>query len=104
MKFEVVRGVAGPCLVIDELRLAGPKPWGGGTAILSFNVDDSRIPRIAELEKRIDHLVKAIEEAPHHDDCPASTRWDQATPGYNITDMENLYCDCWKHDALCGGS
>ena len=28
--FEVVSGCEGPCLLMDDLRIAGPKPWGGG--------------------------------------------------------------------------
>lgn len=32
-KFEVVRGVEGCCLALDDTRIAGPKPWGGGTVI-----------------------------------------------------------------------
>jgi hypothetical protein len=28
---EVVDGVEGPCLVLNDRRIAGPKPWGGGT-------------------------------------------------------------------------
>ena len=34
--FEVVRGVEGCCLVVDDVRIAGPKPWGGGTVIHTF--------------------------------------------------------------------
>lgn len=32
-KFEVIRGVEGCCLALDDTRIAGPKPWGGGTVI-----------------------------------------------------------------------
>jgi hypothetical protein len=28
---EVIGGVEGPCLAINNYRVAGPKPWGGGT-------------------------------------------------------------------------
>ena len=31
--FEVIRGVEGCCLALDDTRIAGPKPWGGGTVI-----------------------------------------------------------------------
>lgn len=37
--FEVVRGVEGCCLVLDDLRIAGPKPWGGGTVIHAWETD-----------------------------------------------------------------
>ncbi len=32
-RFEVIRGVEGCCLTLDDTRIAGPKPWGGGTVI-----------------------------------------------------------------------
>ena len=32
-KFEVIRGVEGCCLALDDTRIAGPKPWGGGEVI-----------------------------------------------------------------------
>ncbi len=40
---EVVDGVEGPCLVINELRVAGPKPWGGGTVVQSWRVSRDQI-------------------------------------------------------------
>lgn len=43
IKIEVVSGAEGPSLqIVDEnggYRLAGPKPWGGGSVIHSFEVD-----------------------------------------------------------------
>ena len=43
IRFEVVSGVEGPCLCIVNdsggFRLAGPKPWGGGTVKHTFSVD-----------------------------------------------------------------
>lgn len=41
---EVINGVAGWALSVNDCRVAGPKPWGGGTVLKSWNVD------IAELE------------------------------------------------------
>lgn len=41
--FEVVAGPEGHCLCIcgenTGFRLAGPKPWGGGTVVHKFEVD-----------------------------------------------------------------
>lgn len=34
--FEVVQGVEGCCLLLDNERIAGPKPWGGGRVIRSW--------------------------------------------------------------------
>lgn len=45
---EVVSGVEGPCLCVSDesgsgLRIAGPKPWGGGTIIHRFKVDAAEL-------------------------------------------------------------
>ena len=53
MRVEVIKGVEGLCLAIDDRRVAGPKPWGGGHVIHSFTVDEKRVSRIAELESKI---------------------------------------------------
>lgn len=37
--FELVRGVEGDCLVLDDTRICGPKPWGGGRVIKTFHTD-----------------------------------------------------------------
>jgi hypothetical protein len=37
--FEIVRGVEGDCLVLDNTRICGPKPWGGGRIIKTFHTD-----------------------------------------------------------------
>ena len=38
-KFEVIRGVEGCCLALDDTRIAGPKPWGGGTVIHAWETN-----------------------------------------------------------------
>lgn len=38
-KFEVIRGVEGCCLALDDMRIAGPKPWGGGEVIHAWETD-----------------------------------------------------------------
>ena len=38
--FEVIRGVEGCCLALDDTRIAGPKPWGGGTVIHAWETDE----------------------------------------------------------------
>lgn len=35
---EIVSGKEGQCLIVNDLRVAGPKPWGGGTVIKRFQV------------------------------------------------------------------
>lgn len=38
-RFEVIHGVEGCCLALDDTRIAGPKPWGGGTVIHAWETD-----------------------------------------------------------------
>ena len=41
-KFEVVRGMyGGYCLALDDTRIAGPKPWGGGTVIHAWETNET---------------------------------------------------------------
>jgi predicted transcriptional regulator len=35
---EVVAGAGGACLIINDTRVAGPKPWGGGRVTHTFKV------------------------------------------------------------------
>lgn len=39
---EVISGCEGPCLAISDYRVAGPKPWGGGSTThkWSMQIDD----------------------------------------------------------------
>lgn len=47
---EVVRGPEGPCLLVNEYRVAGPKPWGGGTVTHEWRVDANMLrSRLAEI-------------------------------------------------------
>lgn len=38
IEITVVDGVAGPSLYIDDYRVAGPKPWGGGSQTITWKV------------------------------------------------------------------
>lgn len=38
IQIEVVSGVEGPSLYLDQYRFAGNKPWGGGQIIHSWKV------------------------------------------------------------------
>ena len=40
---EVVGGRAGECLCINDRRVAGPKPWGGGAVVRRFEVPISEL-------------------------------------------------------------
>ena len=49
----VVRGVAGPSLYINDYRVHGSKPWGGGTMLYEFNVDIDEIDEALKPELTI---------------------------------------------------
>jgi len=36
---EVISGVEGPCLAINDYRVAGSKPWSGGQVVHRFEVE-----------------------------------------------------------------
>lgn len=39
IKIEVIGGVAGKSLYVNDTRVCGEKPWGGGTVLQEFAVD-----------------------------------------------------------------
>jgi hypothetical protein len=52
VRVEVVSGVEGPCLCVSNedgsgVRIAGPKPWGGGTTIHRFKVSAADLAEAA---------------------------------------------------------
>jgi len=40
MTIKYCSGVAGNSLRINDFRVAGPKPWGGGETIKEWNITD----------------------------------------------------------------
>lgn len=44
----VVSGVEGPSLYLNDYRIAGPKPWGGGTAKHEWKVDRADLKQAVE--------------------------------------------------------
>lgn len=59
-RFQVVSGPEGRCLVIGDdhsgIRVAGPKPWGGGDTLYEFRVPvrnalDVAAPFLLELDR-----------------------------------------------------
>lgn len=43
VKIEIVSGCEGKCIYINDYRVAGSKPWGGGTTEKSWTVDKGEI-------------------------------------------------------------
>ncbi len=40
---EIIQGVEGPCVAINDMRVAGPKPWGGGKVIMRWKTTRAEI-------------------------------------------------------------
>ena len=80
-KFEVIRGVEGCCLALDDTRIAGPKPWGGGTVIHAWETDKE---------------YKAVD---------TQSRWHElfGTPSRTARTLSRFCADCFCGDcAACG--
>lgn len=59
---EVVAGAEGPCLSVNDTRVAGPKPWGGGKVTHKWQADPSRlIDAIPEAKVLADALEASME-------------------------------------------
>lgn len=58
---DVCSGVAGPCLTVGDhcggYRIAGPKPWGGGSTTHRFQV------KFDELREQLAHYEAREEKA-----------------------------------------
>lgn len=60
-RLEVIVGVAGPCVGLNSIRIAGPKPWGGGTVIATFKVDhEDLLLGISNRKKETDCEQKTV--------------------------------------------
>lgn len=46
IKFEIIQGCEGSCLTMNDTRIAGAKPWGGGRVEHTFNVGLQEIEKI----------------------------------------------------------
>ena len=67
VKIEVVDGVGGFSLYINDTRIAGPKPLGGGRAVASFCVTEQTV------NDALPNLAPILEKAQKYDE--AYSRW-----------------------------
>ena len=62
---QVVNGPAGPSLYLDDYRIAGPKPWGGGTVLHEFAFKDKDLiaagVALAATPAPLDDYVRVID-------------------------------------------
>lgn len=49
MTIEVVSGVEGNCLSVDDTRVAGPKPWGGGKVIQAWSLEEQDVRTLRDI-------------------------------------------------------
>ena len=49
---DIVSGVEGHSIYINDVRVAGPKPWGGGNRVHHFLVDVKDIEEALNLANR----------------------------------------------------
>ncbi len=70
IEVEIVGGVEGDCLVVNNYRIAGPKPWGGGRSVKTFRIKESdflaldfisQALQAAKEERDVELLEKIIE-------------------------------------------
>ena len=54
VKIEVVSGPAGQSVYIDDHRVAGPKPWGGGRTLCAFRTELRHVLTALKIESRSD--------------------------------------------------
>lgn len=45
VKLEIIQGPEGKCVSLNDYRIAGPKPWGGGRIVQSWDVEIDDIER-----------------------------------------------------------
>lgn len=63
MKIELVAGVEGYCLYADDVRIAGPKPWGGGKVVKTWRLTERQVYELRDLcNKQIDLMLSFGEE------------------------------------------
>jgi len=52
IKVTIVRGIGGLTVLLNDYRICGPKPWGGGTLVNEWEVDKTEID--IGLQRRLD--------------------------------------------------
>ena len=53
VKIEIIKGPEGLCVAVDDYRLCGSKPWGGGRVIAKWEVDASDFYRQEIAQKEL---------------------------------------------------
>jgi len=94
---EIIEGVAGSSLYINDQRVAGPKPWAGGRAVNRFEIAPDKIDQACNAYGSTDALRSAL--APF---AKAAERYDDP-PGVVTHDNVELWQDGRRIDFLTVG-
>ena len=60
IKIEVIKGVEGYAVYIDDYRMVGSKPWGGGTSKLCSTSNVKSIQALSDLLASLEQLKKKM--------------------------------------------
>lgn len=96
IKIELVRGREGKCICINDYRVAGSKPWGGGYTEYSWiaNKDD-----ILKSIRRLD-TCRCLKEK---DKKEYLGFWLDCECGYKLNTEQAVYCGgCGKKISVIG--
>ena len=64
MRIELISGREGYCIAVNDTRIAGPKPWGVGRVLQSWEVGPYGICDLAEIcNKEIEEMRKKEEKS-----------------------------------------
>lgn len=53
-RFAICRGVEGLCIYMNNYRIVGNKPWGGGSILAEWECSDEDLKRAIEMKGLID--------------------------------------------------
>lgn len=56
MKVEMIKGVEGYSIYFNDVRILGPKPWGGGTIVKRWTLSVEHAERLRDL---LDEFIKS---------------------------------------------
>ncbi len=67
IRLQIVRGVSGLCVYLNDYRIAGQKPWGGGEVVGEYTLSHKDITTALQL------LVEPARAA-HPEDAPGGPK------------------------------
>lgn len=100
---EIIQGVEGLCIGLNNYRLVGPKPWGGGTVVKRWHVSlaelGKAIPEVATIEAlqaEVTTLRTALEKAETNLRRYCRHQWNPRNLAFAVCDW------CGEYQSLGG--